>query len=535
MKKSNVTKELANIFPSWSKTRTDEQSAGFRLLNTMGLPMERMEKALARGKFNQYLTTANLDEIDVLYRIDLPVDFEFDYDDTDPSLPVPVTPTVSGLIDSDIYNVEVTVDNDIDSFWYKSVPTRIALGDGVSSGNHELLSSPASGLPIEQNLEHHIHGGGSIWVETVSGFNYLEFNKGTLHRARLTLHGVTRKGTHEYESFTFPWDMRQRSKKEWKLITKVEAVNFEDDVQINIWSANYNADDYADQWNLHYSENRNKIDKFWGLGEISGFVTLDFVEYITDEWQQLVIGLVDKQTTESWELLDDSMYNVDAVDMALQPFTDRAWMVTADRMLYCYDLEQNMVSGVDLLNEGTAGAQIQIDMEFRHVVLGEYIEFIPWHARPLKEIKKYRLWYQTPSGTKYGLLNGSPVAYTSDFWVVGDETISRTVENLIRVQATERGEYMFVVEALYIDDETENARAICTVNYKQPLASFDLSTLISEEITGVDFDADQKLWVHTVSGYYEVDFQKDVMLIDYENKVIYFKEKYDSVEVITSD
>ncbi len=533
VRKSHVTRELANTFPPWSRTRANEQSTGFQILNSLSAPMEKMEKELVRMRANQYLTTANLDEIDIVYKIDLPTTFEFDVDDTDPNVPLPITPTVTGTLDSSPYNVQIAVDNDIESFWYSSTPNRVSLVDTVSGEDHELLFCEASDLPQSGVFEHHLDGG-HIWIDVVSGVNYLAFEKGTLHRARLTVHGTTRKGTKEYEAFTFPWDMKQRSQKEWKVLTKVEGVNFEDNIGINIRSGDFNSSDYLGQWNLRFSENRNKIDEFWGLGEISGYATLELVEYITDEWQQLVIGMTSKQVRENWELLDDSLSSVDAIDMTLQPFTDRGWMVTSDKQLYCYQMEQTMVSGVELLNERTPGSHVQIEMEFKSVVIGETMEFLPWHARPLKEIVKYRLWYQTPSGTKYGLLNGSPVAYASDFWVVGEETISRTVENLIRVQATERGEYTFVLEAIFTDDEEHNDRVVCSVNYKQPIASFDLSSLIIEDLIGVDFDSDQNLWVSTTSGYYQIGLHTDVMLIDYKSKIIYCKEKYDSVEVVTS-
>jgi len=492
--------------------------------------MEKMEKELIKMKANQYLTTANLDEIDITYKTVLPTTFEFDFDTTDPTVPLPIVPTVTGTLDGSPYDVEIASDNDIESFWYDSIPTRVSLDEAVSGVDYELLFCEASSLPQSGVFEHHLDGG-YIWIDTMSGVDYLAFEKGILHRARLLIHGTTRKGTKEYESFTFPWDMKQRSRKEWKVLTKIEGVNFEDGVGVNIRSGDFNSDDYLGQWNLRFSENRNKIDEFWGLGEISGYSTLDLIEYITDEWQQLVIGMTSKQVKERWELLDDAMSGVDAVDMTLQPFTDRGWIVTDDGQLHCYELEQTMVSGVDSLGKRTPGSHVQIEMEFKNVVVGEYIEFLPWHARPLKEIKKYRLWYQTPSGTKYGLLSGSPVAYTSDFWVIGEETISRTVENLIRVQAIERGEYLFVLEAIFTDDEEHNDRVVCSVNYKQPIASFDLSSLIAESLVGIDFDSDQKLWVKTASDYYKIGLHTDVMLVDYSQKVIYFKEKYDVVEV----
>ena len=534
MKKSHATRELANVFPAWSKTRKDEQSLGYQTLNTIALPMERMDKALAKMRANQYITTANTDEIDIVHRVDLPMEFEFNTDTSDPGEVAMIAPTVSGLVDNEWLDVTLAPNNNLENFWYNVIPNRLTLDDTVSGYDHNLIEQASDDFPASGEWDHHL-GGGRIWAETTSGIQYLQFESDQLLRAQLIIHGRTRKNTYETETLVFPWDMRLPTQKEWKEITKIELVNFEDGVNIAIKSGNYNMDDYMDHWNLRYGETRNKIDEFWGLGEVSGVATLELVEYITDEWQQLVLGLVDKQTREAWELLDDNMNNIDPVDMALQPFQDRAWMVTTSGMLYCYELQEDIISGVDLIQSKTPGSHIQIEMEYKHVICGEYIEFIPWHALPLIEIRKHRVWYQTPSGTKYGLLNGSPVAFTTDFWVKGEERISRTVENLIRVQATERGEYLFVFEAEYLDGTTHIDKVICTANYKQPLASYDISSLVSDDILGIDFDADQKLWVKTIDKYYQLGLHADIMLIDYENKELYFKEDYSSVEVLVND
>ena len=534
MKKSYLTKELANTFPAWSRTRNDEQSVGYQILNSIALPMEKMEKALVRMQANQYVTTANIDEIDIIYRVVLPSDFEFDTDTTDPAEIAYITPTVSGLVDDEWVDVTLASNNNVESFWYNCIPNRVTLDDTVSGVDHNLINQASEEFPASGEWNHHLSGG-VLWAETTSGIQYLQFESGKLLRAQLIIQGYTRKGTFETETLVFPWDMRLPSQKEWKTITRVELVNFEDGVNIAIKSGNYNMDDYLSPWNLRYSENRNKIDEFWGLGEIEGKSTLDLVEYISDEWQQLVLGFVDKQTRQSWELLDDDMNNVIPVDIALQRFQDRAWIVTTSGMLYCYDLDENLPDNLALIKDRTSGSNIQIEMEYRHIILGEYIEFLPWHARPLKEIRKYRLWYQTPSGTKYGLLNGSPVAFTSDFWVKGEEKLSRTVENLIRIQAIERGEYLVVFEVEYVDDESHTDKVLCSVDYKQPLTTINLSSLIADSILGIDFDSDQKLWVRTTDKYYQIGLHADMMLIDYENKELYLKENYSSVEILTDD
>ena len=80
-------------------------------------------------------------------------------------------------------------------------------------------------------------------------------------------------------------------------------------------------------------------------------------------------------------------------------------------MLYCFDIGPQMVSGVSRVKDRTAGTFAQIDIEPRWVLIGEDIDFIPWYARPVDIISKYRLWYETPSGDRWGLLAGQPVDF----------------------------------------------------------------------------------------------------------------------------
>ena len=544
MKKSDVTQELVNIFPSWSKIRTDEQSVGQQALNPIAVSMEKMERELRLMRDNQYLTTANLDEIDLVHKVKLDTDFEWDVDNTDPLAPCPITPEVSGLVEGVWHDVERAETNDIESFWYDSVPNRVTLETTISGEDHELLTLDAGDAPQSGIWEHHLDGG-RVWVETTGGVEYLTFEQDKLYRGKVVLHGKTRKGTWEDETIIFPWDMKQPSTKEWKLLTEVRAFDIEDEVEIDVKSADFSGGPYLSQWNLRYSSNRNKIDEFWDLGHNGTIPTLDRIEYQSDEWQQLVLGFSSKDIRDSWELLDETANDsnvvsgvnmtVSGVDIALQPYSERVWVTTGDA-LYLYDLSEDMVEGVDELTDVTPGAHIQLETEAVRVLPGEPIEFVPWHARPLKEILKYRLWYQRPDGQKFGLLDGTSVSFSSDFWVtIPDGTaLTRTVENYVAIPTTQRGEYLVVFEAEFLDGETQNVRKIFTTRYKMPLAHFDLSSLVPGTIDGIDFDSDQKLWVKSGNDYYQIEPHTDIMLVDYTNKVIYFKEDYEEVGIETN-
>lgn len=550
MKKSPVTRELVNIFPSWSKVRKSDQSVGFQVLNTFGVEFEEMQKQIRTMRDNQYVSTANLDEIDLTFRVTLPTDFAFQIDSSDPTNPCPRAPSCSGLLDGNWYDVDPAVDNDIRSFWYDSVPDRFSLANIVSGVDHELLTFEAQNSPQSGLWYHHLDGG-DIWVECVGGIQYLTFEENELRRGNVRLQGITRKGTVEDEVLVFPWDQNQKTLKDWKKLTNVAAYNIESGVQVTVRSGNYAAEEYLDFWNLSFSEERQKIDTFWGLGlettttgtDTDAIAVLDKVHYTSDEWQQLVLGFSDKVPVESWELIDetdDTISGIDitvsGVDIAVQPYSDRLWVADRDNMLFLYDLGEQMVSGVKKLAPSTAGSEIQIELDTPWVVLGQEILFTPWHARPIRNLIQYSVWYQTPSGGKFSFDGTTIVPYSSTYVskIPVTTPLARTIGSLLSIPVTERGEYLIVFEGTFADGVEHQYRTIVPVNYKSPLAKFDLSSIIPDPITGVDFDADQKLWVKTADDYYQLDFHTDVMLIDYDRKIIYFKEEYDQV-VVNSD
>jgi len=192
-----------------------------------------------------------------------------------------------------------------------------------------------------------------------------------------------------------------------------------------------------------------------------------------------------------------------------------------------------MADSLDLIRDRTPGSHVQIDISPKWLLLGEDIDFVPWHARPIQEIVKYRLWYQTPGGVRYGLLDGSPVGFDTNFWVVGRQ-LKRTVADLQTITAVERGEYLLALEAVFDDESTHTEKVLVSVNYKIPRGTIDVSSFVTDPIIGIDFDADQAMWVQTADKYYKIALHTDIMLIDYTNKILYFKEPYEEVAVETS-
>jgi len=546
MNKSRSTTELTQIFPSWAKVRSSDQSTGYLFLNALAEPLEKATLQLEKMKKNQFLPTVNLDEIDQTYVVQLPATTVFNTNTSDPTNPVEIAPTVQGLVitntSSGYLPIVTASNNDIESFWYMSIPDRVDIDMMVSGQNDVMLSQTADQFPYETTLTHHLasyqEGGGRFWIQMAGGVQYVNKDPVTqdLTRGQITLTGTTRKGTVDTETLVFAWDSKQWTKKDWRRITDIEVYNVEPGVEVSVNSADFANGPYWAFYQTRYSENGNKVDEFWDLGTSADNIhsSLDRVGYITDEWQQLVLGFSDMTPIERWDLLDANGNSIIAADLAIQPFTDRTWIVTKDKQLLCYDLTDQTIQSFQELDTATPGADTQKDIENTKILLGDDITFSTCRYRFLNDVAQYRLWYKDPNGNSYGLdAKGNPVSFTSNFWVI-NPPIGRSLGNEITIPSSIRGEYVLGLDVLYSDNSVQTDKVIVEVRSKEPLVQINLSTLLptNETIEGIDFDSDQRMWIKTtVPSYYRINLHTDVMLVDFVNKVIYFKESYPDIKV----
>ena len=538
-KKAISTQNLVNAFPSWSNIRQDEQSLGFQFLNTVGIQMDDMRQQLEILSDNFFLSTARVSDIDLYYYFKLPGNFEFSKEDSDTSALIYTPPTVSGLdANGSFYEVSIAEDNDVESFWYKTSPSRISLGE-VVSGAHLLASGYVSESPFEiLTPSGLLHIDNKITVKVSGGTTFIQsLENGTASVGIVQLQGQTRLGQDITEEITFLQDGTKQSQHDFDSLEAVRAYNISSPESsfVTVTSAMFNQDDYSVAFpDLARNQNRNQEPLFWSLssGNTSGQYVLNLLHYDIDDQLIRIAGFSDKSSVLQTELLNSNLDNIHPLDLAVEPHSNNLWIITSSG-LYLYD-DSLPYPETTQLDQKDYNSPSVIEPSSLYVIKGETIQLDYVWRRPVETFVKHRAWVQKPDGTQYSLEDGVEVAYhTGDSsWIFG-EPRKREIRASELYTLDQRGDYLYTLEVLYGNGTTSIDQRIVSVVYKTPKAEYDLSSLeIDNNITGIDIDSEYKIWIsNDLDGKFEIKRHYDTMIIDFRKKIIYFVEPFEQIRI----
>ncbi len=551
---SAITQELVNIFPEWTRVRSDAQSVGYQVLNSAAGHVENLQLNLQRLNDNMFLETFNLKEMDLLYKIDLSAFSFVEQFDRGVFLKYE-TPAVQGFYLDHLGNEQSEAITNIDdgsvSTFFNSTCNRISAGSSFQGTPVKLEDINISNLVIPQGeassiypLTHHNPDGGSFFFSIEAGYPYLRLENSSLLRSRIRIVGINSDNEEDSEVLIFPWESMLHTKKKWKEISYLETydllnVNIHNSPssqippKISIHSELVNQPDYISLTNLRFSKNRKKVDEFWGLinydssspqGDSS---YLERVEYVSDDMVNLLKGVVDKFTKERTRLKTPGGASITSIkDMALIPYSDNFWAITESK-LYLFPLSVENYEKFDKLQEGDAESEVSITSVTEDVVTGESFNFSVWHERQITKITKIKVWYTSPAGVDTYLTNSGV-----------DGFVENQASNRILFQGlfsfSEEGDYIISASIELEDGTIQTSKRLARNRTKKALKEFDLSSVLTAPQTaeGICFDSEQELRVKTSDNtYYVVNQHKDIMLVDYTNKNVYLHEKYTKVTV----
>jgi len=208
--------------------------------------------------------------------------------------------------------------------------------------------------------------------------------------------------------------------------------------------------------------------------------------------------------------------------MTVQSRSDNLWVVDNTK-LYLYSADFPYFDNSQLIDKEYDAHSVIEFTNGPYTIKGDDIEVNYIWRRPIQGMVKHRVSVTKPDGTQKSIENGVEVAYHTDgtSWVFG-EPKKRMIRASDIFTLDQYGEYIYQLEVMYADETTSVDTRIMHVVSQNAKAEFDLSALgIPNSIVGVDFDSEHKLWVlDTAGGKYEVNKHYDVMLIDFNKKII---------------
>lgn len=529
--RSNFTQHIANNYPGWSQVRQRWDSNGQIFLNPAGIAIEDLNKQLTTQLGNYFIGTNNLDEFVISYRFALPKNYTFDFDVSNPERITPLAPKVTGFLSNGAQvEVQATSSNTIEDVWYLSLPHRISIATNVGRGTVlsatplNALSTAVLSLPTNP---------GRLLLSVTGGSEFIQAQFG--QQATIELQGITRKGTEETERVFFVGNQSLSTAKEWKEIKKVIVRNLiPDTATLSIETFEFNRLFRVDSFTKYFdSFNKEQKNIQYHLEAIPAGSVLEEHIPVSIDPGLIAQGISDTNIIKQHLLYDVSGLPIlDIVDFCIQPFTQKVYAISPSK-LYVFDLHQEYPNVKALRGRG-AGPQTMIETNTDEVVVGDILGLTAVRLIPLRRVVKHEWFVTKPDGTKFRIASdGSEVPLSANVAISNPEFTSFTFAfNKVNYEIDQSGTYVFELKVTYHDNTFDLTKRAITSNYRRALREFDLGALFSSAI-GIAFDSDQRLWILDMYAdeALQVQLHKDLMLIDFQRKVIHFYEQYEKVEV----
>jgi len=149
--RSFIDQRLANMFPQWMHIRSNPRSKGQQFMSPMAIFLDELEGKMDDVFKSKFLSTAPVNEIDVLYKLKIPSSIDL----TNASASgIRCVTAPSGCSPSGVDNIWVEEIDDLESFYYHQLPTRLEItASGGYAGqidNTLWKPSPTGVLDLDQ-------------------------------------------------------------------------------------------------------------------------------------------------------------------------------------------------------------------------------------------------------------------------------------------------------------------------------------------------------------------------------------------------
>ncbi len=537
-----ITQRLVNRFPTWTKTRIDPSSLGYRFFSTFG---DYFDFAYAENK--KILDDTKLLKhglgVGYLYQVPLVEEDYFVYTTATGGTTVWEYPTITGTVGVDTYTL-TRVDG-IEDITYPA-PTRLSLEVIYNQNNLMLYSDDGEGTVVSNAIEKPE----KLIVSLTNSTNFFQRTRQRNVRVSgqhiVIIKGKDINGSSFVEHVQVPDVGYFWTKNIVKEITEVIREGFDGTITISMPGAQ---DFIVNPWRTCVTQETEGQMKLSLSSQVSGLDTHTKVYYYTDLVKQGAdyrdgSPEISTNEVEAWEqyLLDSAGEPVTPVDIAISPNNLYAYLLGSDSRVHVYDLKPNSFTAPVSEDDrfmATKTSYIDLLPLRPWALIDEEMRLFTRYTRMRFPVRNVIIRRVSPAGveeflqadktwsaSEYGFLGkGVTEGLPEDSWV--DFSFTSLFD--------EFGQWEFWTEVTTDFDVTVSYTGVL-VDALEATASITTGLLLP---VGIYFAHDDKLIVisdtdagtgeeYTLNGYAE---HADLYLADERGNHVYLREQYDSVEV----
>lgn len=534
-----ITQRMANRFPPWAKIRKLAQSVGQQVMEPMGRDLEDVYWWENYNLGNLLLNTTDVNQVQGLYRLDLPPTFEFRTEQHADGV-VYITPyLVRGKAGGSWRQVFQATNNSLEEFWY-GVPSRITHSGESYTYNPVLETTLLSALSVATPVAPAVPG--KLWLTLSNNGASVKNYKGSTVRSSVTLSGRDIHGKEATEKLYFAFNGTIQTKLAWSEVESITTEYVDNTAYLRVDWLNVGQTELLDTYGLHVGMDREKL-RFWKLGSQSYGSTLQHLTFDADDLALVEDGEDSKHAEYEVELLSAGGGNINGVSMAAWP--RRRWVVVTDGSTLHFFVPDLRVETLDLLAEATTEAVVQIEMNKEWTYKGDTVVLDYNMKRPFVRVLRTRWSVLKPDGTKVCIsADGSEIAFGSSGWITHPAgTTFKKVGfqgDYIEYSLSSHGRYVFYLESIVTDllSTEGQSRPATHVDVRVVHSAYDTAeaSIILPTSVGIasqiGFDGFMQPWVIDTNGTaHRLQFHHDVYLADFRNKAIIVREEYTDLEV----
>jgi hypothetical protein len=533
--RSWITQRLVNRAPVWSQIRKSPTSIGQQILNPIGLEIQDTLQQLTRERYNQFAASADINQLGILYRIDLPKEMDFTQAEGQDGAIIYTPPEVYIVNNATECKITMAEDNDLNTLGYDCLPSRIE--DSETSYTYEAVvpSTLISDLPFISIGDISVKG--HLYVTITNNESWEVTSVDRIYYSKVYISGTTRKGTIATEVIPIRYNGTFKTANEWDSVSSVSTSYLSDTATITIEIFPFGRESYIDTFNVLIEPDQERFG-FIRLEERTYGSALVTEGFISSDMDIVRSGNDEKEIYQEIELLDNSGNNVTITDFVIKPHTRFAYAID-DSRFYVYDISFPYPDARDLVGESP---ETKMDLYADKWVCNKDEEvYIKTRTLSFTDPPTRTRWsILSPSGTESRLLlDGSLDSITNESWIDNDRWGNGLwEEQSIPLTFSESGVWIVSIESQYWSNATSTDTVLTTkfvffVPSIEPEVQFDLpDAFLNADNIGIDSDGN--VWIATYGRVDKLNLFHDYFIVDYENKRLWFREEYSNVRVTIS-